>query len=159
VAGVAAPRQPRTSPLSGTGSSNGGSSGACAGGQQQQQQQQQRVVTPDDTAASLQRVHSTLAELKVRKQRITGGLPLEQLQQAAESASERLLLVKLQEAGRIMEEQQAVSRRARGRTWEAVPVPVPLACPTVCTLQRMNDDDDVRFVCRTRRRWRWRCRP
>lgn len=54
-------------------------------------------------------MHNNLQALRVRKQRVTGGTPLTELQQQAESASERLLLAKLQEAGRIMEEQESVS--------------------------------------------------
>ena len=57
-------------------------------------------------------MHTNLQALKVRKQRVTGSTPLTELQQQAESASERLLLAKLQEAGRIMEEQETVRRRA-----------------------------------------------
>mgnify|MGYP001807398746 CR=1 FL=1 len=60
-------------------------------------------------AAALHRMHNNLQALRVRKQRVTGGTPLTELQQQAESASERLLLAKLQEAGRIMEEQESVS--------------------------------------------------
>lgn len=62
-----------------------------------------------DPAAALYRMHNNLQALRVRKQRVTGGTPLTDLQQQAESASERLLLAKLQEAGRIMEEQETVS--------------------------------------------------
>lgn len=62
-----------------------------------------------DPAAALYRMHNNLQALRVRKQRVTGGTPLSDLQQQAESASERLLLAKLQEAGRIMEEQETVS--------------------------------------------------
>lgn len=62
-----------------------------------------------DPAAALHRMHTNLQALRVRKQQVTGGTPLSELQQQAESASERLLLVKLQEAGRIMEEQETVS--------------------------------------------------
>lgn len=62
-----------------------------------------------DPAAALHKMHTNLQALKVRKQRVTGAAPLSDLQQQAESASERLLLAKLQEAGRIMEEQETVS--------------------------------------------------
>lgn len=66
-----------------------------------------------DPAAALHRMHTNLQALKVRKQRVTGSTPLSDLQQQAESASERLLLAKLQEAGRIMEEQETVRVRWR----------------------------------------------
>jgi hypothetical protein len=59
-------------------------------------------------------MHTNLQALKVRKQRVTGGTPLSELQQQAESSHERLLLAKLQEAGRIMEEQESVSSSRRG---------------------------------------------
>lgn len=57
-------------------------------------------------------MHNNLQALKVRKQRVTGSTPLSDLQQQAESASERLLLAKLNEASRIMEEQESVSEES-----------------------------------------------
>lgn len=68
-----------------------------------------RAPAAGHPAAALHRMHNNLQALRVRKQRVTGGTPLTELQQQAESASERLLLAKLQEAGRIMEEQESVS--------------------------------------------------
>ncbi|KAF6260244.1 Afadin and alpha-actinin-binding-domain-containing protein [Scenedesmus sp. NREL 46B-D3] len=67
------------------------------------------VLGPNPIAA-LQQMQNKLEALRVRKQRITGGgctADLHQLQQHAQSASERLLLVKLLEASNIMEEQEA----------------------------------------------------
>jgi hypothetical protein len=87
-----------SSPLAAGGSSSDGSPAAATS-----------ALAGADPAAALHRMHTNLQALKVRKQRVTGTTPLNDLQQQAESASERLLLAKLHEAGRIMEEQESVS--------------------------------------------------
>lgn len=87
---------------SGTTQLPGGSSGSPSAAMQSA-----AALAAADPAAALHRMHANLQALKVRKQRVTGGTPLTELQQQAESASERLLLAKLQEAGRIMEEQES----------------------------------------------------
>lgn len=84
-----------SSPLAAGGNSSDGSPAAAT------------ALAGADPAAALHRMHTNLQALKVRKQRVTGTTPLSDLQQQAESASERLLLAKLQEAGRIMEEQES----------------------------------------------------
>ncbi|WIA42524.1 hypothetical protein OEZ86_008507 [Tetradesmus obliquus] len=60
--------------------------------------------------AALQQMQSKLDALRVRKQRITGGggaAELQQLHQQAQTAGERLLVVKLLEACNILDEQDA----------------------------------------------------
>eukprot|EP00775_Hariotina_reticulata_P014331 gene14331-57_t len=64
---------------------------------------------PADPAAALQSMNSKLQALQIRKQRILNGnslMALSELQLHAQSANERLLLMKLTEATKIMEEQE-----------------------------------------------------
>jgi len=113
---------------SGTTQLPGGSSGSPSAAMQSA-----AALAAADPAAALHRMHANLQALKVRKQRVTGGTPLTELQQQAESASERLLLAKLQEAGRIMEEQESVRAAASGGWhWHAELTIESASCSCAC---------------------------
>lgn len=64
---------------------------------------------PSDPRTSWQQMRDKLHSLKIRAQRVAPSHPADQLSSQAQTSQERLLLVKLQEASTIIQEQERVS--------------------------------------------------